>query len=201
MIDFRIGFIKLIVPKRSAENCQKGFTLAETLMALLIVLMVSSIVATGIPAARNAYEKITVAANAQVLLSTTVTTLREELGTAREATVSDDGSEISYYSARTDGRSRIYKGEDGVIMIEEYIGFQESAEGGAGGGEDQSPEGISRQLISKQTATADLYVTYDAISKDGQMITIKGLWVKRLSDAAAAPTDVMDLVIRSVVRD
>ena len=34
---------------------QKGFSLAETLVALVIILLVSSIVTVGIPAAERAY--------------------------------------------------------------------------------------------------------------------------------------------------
>ena len=51
----------------------KGFTLAETLLAVLILLLVSTIVATGIPAARNAYEKVVEASNAQAVLATAAT--------------------------------------------------------------------------------------------------------------------------------
>ena len=69
-------------------NQKAGFTLAETLVTILILLMVSSIVAGGIPAATNAYYKAVDGANAQVLLSTAATALRDELGTARDITVS-----------------------------------------------------------------------------------------------------------------
>ena len=54
-----------------------GFSLAETLMAVLILLMVTSVVATGIPAAANAYFKAVDASHAQVLLSTTMISLSE----------------------------------------------------------------------------------------------------------------------------
>ena len=50
----------------------QGFTLAETLLAVLILLLVGVIMTTGIPAAKNAYEKVVVASNAEVLLSTTI---------------------------------------------------------------------------------------------------------------------------------
>ena len=62
-----------------------GFTLAETLLAVLILLMVSGIVAAGIPVAKKAYEKVVLAADAQLLLSTTVAELRDEIGTAWDA--------------------------------------------------------------------------------------------------------------------
>ena len=60
-------------------NSQDAFTLAETLITVLILLMVSAVVAGGIPAAANAYRKAVDAANAHVLLSTTVNALRSEL--------------------------------------------------------------------------------------------------------------------------
>ena len=46
----------------------RGFTLAETRLAVIILLLAAAIVATGIPAARNAYEKVVLASNAEILL-------------------------------------------------------------------------------------------------------------------------------------
>ena len=68
--------------KKIKQN-QSGFSLAETLMAVLILLMVSEVVAVGIPSAASALSKIVDASNAQLLLSTTITKLRDELSTAR----------------------------------------------------------------------------------------------------------------------
>ena len=67
---------------RRSENCRRGrsgFTIAETLVAVLILLMVSSVVAAGIPAAKSAFEKVVVGANAEILLSTSVASLRDQL--------------------------------------------------------------------------------------------------------------------------
>lgn len=88
-----------------------GFTLAETLLAVLILLLVSSIVAMGIPVAKQAFEKVTLAGNAELLLSTAVSTLRDELGTAWDVQAGEapDGGVI-YYSADTGNRSRLYIG-------------------------------------------------------------------------------------------
>ena len=91
-------------------NSRGGFTLAETLLAVLILLMVSVIVATGVPVAKNAYEKVVVAANAQVLLSTAVNTLRDELGTAWDVEVVEEGEtepKIKYFCADTGARAEI----------------------------------------------------------------------------------------------
>lgn len=95
-----------------------GFTLAETLLAVLILLLVSSIVAMGVPVAKQAFEKVTLAGNAELLLSTAVSTLRDELGTAWDVQAATGGGVI-YYSADTGNRSKLYV-DSGVIRLHEY---------------------------------------------------------------------------------
>ncbi len=74
---------------------KSGFTLTELLLTVLILLMVSSVVAAGVPAAVNAYQKVLDASNAQVLLSTTVSSLERELSFARNV---DTAEKMSYTS-------------------------------------------------------------------------------------------------------
>ena len=91
-----------------------GFSLAETLVALLIVLMVSSILVAGLPAAFQAYSKVVDGANAQVLLSTGATRIRDELGFATDV----------YYMVSTDKGA--YKIEvHGLNACLECIGIEE----------------------------------------------------------------------------
>ena len=106
--------------KKMKLHGQSGFTLAETLLAVLILLMVSTIVASGVPAARNAYEKVVLGSNAQVLLSNAVHALRYELGTAAEVTVDVDGTTITYISANTGAQSQISLNDENGIMLREY---------------------------------------------------------------------------------
>ena len=108
--------------KRRMGN-RGGFTLAEMLMAVLILAMVSGVVAAGVPLAANAMAKVVDAANAQVLLSTTMTCLRSELETATDVRVDGDYRTISYrneagnlctLSVVTDGaQPGVYLREDG----------------------------------------------------------------------------------------
>ncbi len=114
--------------KKLSDNI--GFSLAETLVAVLILLMVSAVVAEGIPAAANAYRKAVDAANAHVLLSTTVNALRGELSTARDLKPEDlkitiDGKEetytgVSFWSAEIGSRSMLCFKDDTIILLE-YI--------------------------------------------------------------------------------
>ncbi len=66
----------------ASERSRAGFTLTETLAALAIMLLASTIVAAGVPAATKAYVAAVDNSNAQVLLSTTTTRLRDELSVA-----------------------------------------------------------------------------------------------------------------------
>ena len=161
-----------------------GFTLAETMLAVLILLLVSSIVATGVPAAKDAYEKVILGSNAQLLLSTTVNALRDELGTAWE--VSADGASVTYFSADTGTKSVISKG-DKTILRQEFAHESADATNFIFGDKISSTDttikygstGIS--LVSDMTTTNDLYVTYDSVScdKDKDIVTFTGLKVYR----------------------
>lgn len=165
--------------KRKKQNRrqrhQAGFTLAETLLAVLIMLMVSTIVATGIPVARNAYEKVVLRANAEVLLSTTIAALRDEIGTASRVEISDGGNSIIYYSADAEAPSKISNGRTsgsgptGPISLFVNISLAEL----------NNQEGTQRPLVSNAASTNDLYATYDtvSVSADG-LVSFNGLKVK-----------------------
>ena len=99
-------------------NSKKGFTIAEMLVAIIILLMVSSIVATGIPVAREAYERVVLTSNAEVLMSTAITALRNELGTAKD--IEADGSQIVYYNSARGSTSKIFTA-DSDIKIQRYF--------------------------------------------------------------------------------
>ena len=77
---------------------------------ILILLMVTSIVAAGIPVAATAYSKVVMASNAQLLLSTTMTNLRDELATATniEVVKNDDDVKIRYKNDKG-GDSEIFQ--------------------------------------------------------------------------------------------
>ena len=175
----------------------KAFTLAETLLAVLILLMVSTIVATGIPAARNAYEKVVLASNAEVLLSTTISTLRNELGTAMDVDIPGaapvgsvkTGTEITYYNSARGSLSKIYMVSEGTdIQFQRYCSV-----GGLGIGSDPV------NLISDKTATNNLHVSFGSVAYDQNtgIITISELAVKRDSTVLASRDELSIRVISS----
>lgn len=171
----------------------RGFSLGELLVTTLIMLLVSTVMVSGIPAARNAYLKVTLGANARVLLSTTVTALRNELGTACDVSVGDDKS-VTYTSAQTGGKSCLSLSDTDGIMIQEYAGYDTSASNAAG---------KTRQLVSDAVAASYLYVTYKDVAIDtAGIITFSNLEVKCTDDATVSINGVglESLQIR-VIRD
>ena len=167
----------------SGRRGRRGFTIAETLVAVLILLMVSSVVAAGIPAAKSAFEKVVISANAEILLSTSVASLRDQLAAADRVTVEEDGKTLNYYSNDAGIHARIFPDEEaGAIMIQEYIGYG----GGTGSGE------AVRKLVTGAAATESLTIRYESASCEGQIVTIRGLAVRKdlkKGDGQAADPD------------
>ena len=106
-------------------NNKSGASLAEMLITVLILLMVSSVVAGGVPAAARAYQKAVDAANAHALLSTTVNALRSELSTAWGVDVDADSNTVIYYSARTGAKTKLYV-DNHTIMVQDYLQFDKN---------------------------------------------------------------------------
>ncbi len=159
-----VGTLKAIKRKL---NSKKGFTIAEMLVAIIILLMVSSIVASGIPVARDAYEKVVLTSNAEILMSTAISALRNELGTAKDIEAS--GTEITYYNSARGSTSKISAGSSD-IMIQRYF----SSEGLSKGSQEV-------ELISSEDSTKDLHVKFSGVTynKTTGVIKLTDLTVNR----------------------
>lgn len=165
---------------------RKGFTLAETLLAVLILLLVSSVVAAGMPAVKQAYEKVVLASNAELMLSTAVATLRDELGTAWDVQEVAGGGVI-YYSADTGNRSKLYVDTaTHTIKLTEYS-EKTAAENllfGSGGSANPSPTLAPltpRDLVYQADDDKALQLICDSIKLDPvnpNTVKITGLCVK-----------------------
>ena len=158
---------------RKAKS-RSAFTLAETLVAILIMLMVSSVVATGIPAAQRAYESVEMAANSELLLSSTISTLRNELSLAKDIKIEGtDKTSVSYLNPTTGTMSRIYM-DGGKIMYK-----MNAAVDGISPGDDKN----ATRLMSKALTTkVGIEVTFDSITKSGNCIVFNNVIVKSERD-------------------
>ena len=172
---------------------RKGMTLIETLVAMLILGMVTSVVAGGIPTAVNAYEKIVLASNAEVLLSTTISKLRNEISTASEIEVDESKKTITYYSAIYNTFSKIFSADGTSDKIKNYDGtglkdgdtFPEHAAAYQmyAKSKTSNKEGPITYLISTEAATGDLFVSFESVEyrKDVGIVTFTNLSVDRLN--------------------
>ena len=181
--------------KEKLKN-RSGFTLAETLLAVLILLLVSVIVANGIPVAQNVYNNVIIGANAQVLLSTAVTELRNELGTAQRVEVATGNDSITYYNATIQAYSRISKGSDPAsIKVYPYLDPTDLTK--------MIPGSVQRDLVSNEASNGDLFVTYGSVQKSSDIVTFTGIEVKRIvgSDAIIASLDELKIRLTPVSPD
>jgi prepilin-type N-terminal cleavage/methylation domain-containing protein len=169
---------------RKRIKSDRGFTMAELMLTMLILVMVAGVLTAGVSVASKAYRKVVESANAQLLYSTTLTALRTELGSAKaEITCSSDKT-VTYFSTET-GYTAIVCGSEGVVF-KPYL--QNNGNGTFSEPKDDAEKALySRPLVS--TAAADgLVVQYDSITYDGtkKLFTIQGLRVIRAGEDADA---------------
>ena len=170
-----------------------GFSLPELLIAVVLLVLVT---AGLIPAAAHAYRNAVDAANAQMLLSACVNALRNELTTAWDAQQGDTDTELTYMSADTGSRTRLYL--DGtVIMLQEYDDYTGSD---IFDSEVDSPD--ERPLVSRPMKTTtqnpanDMTVVYTSIIPADGVVTVHDLRVERNNVRVAQMPDGVDLVIK-----
>ncbi len=164
--------------KNRKKRNRAGFSLAETLMAVLILLLASAIVAAGMPMAREAYEKAIDAANAQTLLSTTVTMLRAELCEAADVetesqTIAGVGTVPnvvkSFRSSRT-GAPAALSNSDLGIQVTDNVGVNT----------------VANNLVTSEAATSRLHTAFDYIKYEDGLFTVYGLKVFRSGTGTVA---------------
>ncbi len=149
----------------------KGFTVGEMLVVVLLLGIVMGFIAGGIPSVIRLFNRITDNGDAQVLLSTTTTCLRDELTTAKNITV--EGTKISYTNQYGDNcyisldTNNPSLSGDGI-----YLNY-------AGG------SSYSRLLVSREAASRSLHASYTSVSYSSGIITFTGLKVYRGSTELA----------------
>jgi len=166
-----------------------GFTLAETLLAVLIMLLVSVIVATGMPAVTNAYNKVVLGANAKVMLSTAITALHDEIGTAwdvenppvSKTDNTPDTTRLLYFNASTGAKSELSldSADHNAIQIQDYMSPDSELIHDTG-----YKAGEAYHLVADKSKSLGMYVTYTSIAynKDTGIVSVTGLKVCKKSD-------------------
>ena len=112
------------------NRANAGFTLVETMLALTILLLLTAVVASGIPVASRTYTKVVDASNAQAALTTTAAKLRSELSLAQDVFFARNGSgserDVVFYKTSDGYWAKIVnpdedKGQKG-LYIQAYAG-------------------------------------------------------------------------------
>ena len=136
-----------------------GFSLTELLATTLILSLVTATIASSIPGAIRAYRTVVDVANANILLTSTITKLRSELTGASEIKISSDNKTVDY----TNGK--------GVLCRIEFVESNDKSKGiyyyefkGADNKrEDNNPSGYL--LVSQEAASKKMYVK-GSVDKD-----------------------------------
>lgn len=155
--------------KKAGKNNRGGFTLAETVIALLVVVMVTAVVAAGIPVAAKALRDVVDASHAQVLMSTTMTSMRDELSMATNIQC-DEGGRIVYTDSSGVLSELVVK--TGGIYLTKFASPDGSFEGAVT---------EQRRLVSDQAATEGLHESFSeaVFDADKGIVYIKNLRVCR----------------------
>ncbi len=91
----------------------QGFSMSEMLAAVLIIALTFSFIGGGITVVKDAYQNITLRAEAQTLLSTTASAVSSELRNAR------DIGETSFYSTQRECRIHLENKNDNIYIVTE----------------------------------------------------------------------------------
>lgn len=102
---------------------KKGFTISETMVSIMILSLVVAIIGGGIIVVKNSYERITLKANAQVLISTTISKVNQEFRFAED--IETNGNSVyteTPYFVGTDGyrMSFVNKSDKGIMVHYSY---------------------------------------------------------------------------------
>lgn len=187
------------------SRSQRGFTLAETLVAMLLMSFVGLIVTGGIAMGARVYGRIVERSNAELLLSTTLLELRDQLDRVQEVrTVTNSGVTTLYYRDRTSNWKALTslgrKSDDGTPeanskvpgneqFLERYpnllkdnkmprgIYLTEFSGYSIAGAPTEADVLNTQLMVSDEAAGKSLYATYESIEyKDGNFV-ITGLRV------------------------
>ena len=171
----------------------KGFSLAEMLMAILILLLATGLIAAGIPSAIRTYRKVMDTVDGQIFMSTTMTCLRDELDSARDIEIKDNT--IKYIDAN--GFSCTMKliteddesnDEKGIFIVRKNPFKTGASYVGVNGA--YSNEEVDIPLVSKSAADYRFYAQFSSVTKSGSTITFANL---KTIDSSAGKKEIIDV--------
>lgn len=167
---------------------RRGFTIGEMMMAVMILVIITGLVAGGLPLAGRVYKQVVDSANAQLLLGSTMTLLRDELETAKSVPTPSGTNQIQYTSTSTGYATISWTTDDGICIAP----YQQDNYTYLSGTD------YTRPLVSRAGANKNLHTEFISWSYADGVFTITGLVVKR-GDTILAGKETDTLYIRSLV--
>ena len=170
---------------RAKLRSVSGLSFAEILVTTLILLLVTEIVADGLPAVIRLYRQTVDIANAEAYLSTTMIALRSKLSLSNEVT--RDGKTAYFDPAY--GYYNITNSADGIQV--EYLDIKMNP---------RTPR-MSQPLIPEvRNDTSILISGFDNITYNNGSFTITGLKVEKQNSESENPLAEVkgDIIIRTL---
>lgn len=155
------------------QHTSSGFSLVETMVALIVVTMLTALVAANIPVAFRTFEAVQKCSNAQVALVSTTAALRGELSMATEIEPGDGTGGVVLSYVRADGDpAQLTRTEDGWFSVSNLATLEETPL-------------VPAAMTSKLGYELSGSIRYDS---DLQSFEISNLKVKAKEDGDSAPS-------------
>lgn len=178
---------RLIREMRRKLHNTNGFTLSETLMTVVLIGLITMAMAGGIVAAKNVYQRISLRADAQTLLATTVSAVTEDLSSVSscDALQSSGSSQQTVTLIQDDGNpvesnAFFYAESRGYRMQYRNGTYGNGTSGtGASGGNTGTEAQKGIQVVPKDNEGGSIPLLPDKVQTRGLYAYIKSLSVTK----------------------
>lgn len=172
---------------RDKIHSEEGFTLSETLMTVVLIGLITMAMAGGIVAAKNVYQRISLRADAQTLLATTVSAVTEDLSSVSscDALQSSGSSQQTVTLIQDDGNpvesnAFFYAESRGYRMQYRNGTYGNGASGiGASGGNTGTEMQKGIQIVPKDNEGGSIPLLPDKVQTRGLYAYIESLSVTK----------------------
>ena len=171
---------------RDKIHSEEGFTLSETLMTVVLIGLITMAMAGGIVAAKNVYQRISLRADAQTLLATTVSAVTEDLSSVSSCdALQSSGSSQQTVTLIQDGNlaestAFFYAESRGYRMQYRNGTYGNGASGtGASGGNTGTEAQKGIQVVPKDNEGGSIPLLPDKVQTRGLYAYIESLSVTK----------------------
>lgn len=182
---------------RDKIHSEEGFTLSETLMTVVLIGLITMAMAGGIVAAKNVYQRISLRADAQTLLATTVSAVTEDLssvsscdalqssGSSQQTVtlIQDDGNPVEsnafFYAESRGYRMQYRNGSYGTGASGNGTSGSGASGTGASGGNTGTEAHKGIQVVPKDNEGGSIPLLPDKVQTRGLYAYIKSLSVTK----------------------